>query len=164
MYLQSSMMQLWQHIAHIIPMNNNNNNRISVSLSVWAPKRSGYLALINKQCGINVNDGHLEKNWPIKYGGFTVPSEGNLQCMLPGNLVFPMSDKFSLVLTHLPLGHHWFRLFSSKRLTEPEIYCHLDPWEQTSLKFESIYKTFIHKNAFKNLWCCFGWKWFGEWS
>ena len=32
-------------------------------------------------------------------------------------------------------------------------YCQLDPWEQTSVKFESKYKIFIHENAFENVAC-----------
>ena len=35
------------------------------------------------------------------------------------------------------------RLFGAKPLSEPMLdYCKLDPWEQTSVKFESKYKTF----------------------
>ena len=32
-------------------------------------------------------------------------------------------------------------------------YCQLGPWEQTSVKFESIYNFFIHENAFENIVC-----------
>ena len=36
-----------------------------------------------------------------------------------------------------------WRLFDAKPLTKPVLtYCQLDPWEQTSVKFESKYKTF----------------------
>ena len=39
------------------------------------------------------------------------------------------------------------RLFGAKPLPEPMLaYCQLDSWEQTSVKFESKYKTFIQEN------------------
>ena len=44
------------------------------------------------------------------------------------------------------------RLFGAKPLSKPMLgYCQLDPLEQTSVKFESKYKTFIHENAFENV-------------
>ena len=40
------------------------------------------------------------------------------------------------------------RLSGTKPLSEPMLeYCQLDPWEQTSVKSWSKYKTFIHENA-----------------
>ena len=46
------------------------------------------------------------------------------------------------------------RLLGAKPLTEPVLtYCQLDPQEQTSVKFESHYKTSIHENAFENVVC-----------
>ena len=44
--------------------------------------------------------------------------------------------------------------FGAKSLREPvKIYCQFDPWEQTSVKFQSKYKIFIDKNALKNAVC-----------
>ena len=44
------------------------------------------------------------------------------------------------------------RLFGVKPLPEPMlIYCQLDPWQKTSLKFESKYEIFIHENAFETV-------------
>ena len=47
------------------------------------------------------------------------------------------------------------RLFGTKQLLEPlPTYCQLDPQEkQTSVKFESNHKIFIHENAFENVAC-----------
>ena len=43
------------------------------------------------------------------------------------------------------------RLFGAKPLPEPMLtYCQLDPYEQTSLKFESKYKTFAFELV---IWC-----------
>ena len=44
------------------------------------------------------------------------------------------------------------RLFRTRPLSEPMlVYCHLDPNEQTSMKFESKYKTF---HSWKCFWKC----------
>ena len=46
------------------------------------------------------------------------------------------------------------RLFGAKLLPEPMLYCfQLYHWEQNSVKFESIYKTFDYENAFENIIC-----------
>ena len=46
------------------------------------------------------------------------------------------------------------RLFGAKLLPELMLsYCQLDPWEQTSVKFESKYKIFIHENSLENVVC-----------
>ena len=58
--------------------------------------------------------------------------------------------------------HHWTgsalvqimacRLIGAKPLSEPMLeYCYLDPYEQTSVKFESKYKTF---HSWKCIWKC----------
>ena len=44
------------------------------------------------------------------------------------------------------------RQFGAKSLTEPLLtYCHLEPWEQTSVKLESKYKIFIYENVCENV-------------
>ena len=44
------------------------------------------------------------------------------------------------------------RLFGTKSLSKPMLgYYQLDPWEQTSVKFESKYKLFIHENPSENI-------------
>ena len=46
------------------------------------------------------------------------------------------------------------RLYGSKPLPEPMLlYCQLDHWEQTSVKYKSKYKAFIQENAFENVVC-----------
>ena len=46
------------------------------------------------------------------------------------------------------------RLFGAKLLSKPMLgYCQLDPWEQTSVKFESKYKTFVGENTIENVVC-----------
>ena len=46
------------------------------------------------------------------------------------------------------------RLSGAKPLPEPMLtYCQLDPQEQTSVKFESKYKTFIQENPVENIVC-----------
>ena len=48
------------------------------------------------------------------------------------------------------------RLFGAKPLPEPMLaYCHLDSWEQISVKFESEFNhiIFIQENAFENVIC-----------
>ena len=45
-------------------------------------------------------------------------------------------------------------LFGAKPLPEPMLnYCQLDPSEETPVKFDSKYKTFIYENAFENFIC-----------
>ena len=47
-----------------------------------------------------------------------------------------------------------YRLFDAKPSSKPKLgYCQLGPWEQTSVKFCSKYKTFIHENASENIVC-----------
>ena len=42
------------------------------------------------------------------------------------------------------------RLFGAKPLSKPMLsYCQLEPWEQTSMKLSSKYKTFIRENAYQ---------------
>ena len=46
------------------------------------------------------------------------------------------------------------RMFGANPLPKPMlVYCLLDPWEQSSVKFESKYNFFIHENAFENVVC-----------
>ena len=46
------------------------------------------------------------------------------------------------------------RLFGAKPLSKPMLgYGQLDPWGQTSLKFQSIYIISIHENVFQNIVC-----------
>ena len=46
------------------------------------------------------------------------------------------------------------RLFGTKPLSKPMLgYCRLDPQKQTSVKFESKYKTFRSQKAFENVVC-----------
>ena len=46
------------------------------------------------------------------------------------------------------------RLCDAKPLPRPMLtYCQLDPWEPTSVKFESKYEAFIHQNSFENVLC-----------
>ena len=76
----------------------------------------------------------------------------------------------TMPLTHLLLVQHidmrrWTgsplarvmacRLSGTKPLPEPMLaYGHLDPWEQTPVKFDSKYKTFfINENTFENVVC-----------
>ena len=44
------------------------------------------------------------------------------------------------------------RLFGAKSLSEPmEVFCQLDPWEQTSMKFISEYSDFVQEDALENV-------------
>ena len=44
--------------------------------------------------------------------------------------------------------------FSAKLLFEPLLgYCQLDPHEQTSVNFQSKYKTFVYENESENIVC-----------
>ena len=46
-------------------------------------------------------------------------------------------------------------LFSTKPLSKPMLsHCQLDPWEQTSVKFQSKYNTFYSRNC---IWKCHLW-------
>ena len=68
-------------------------------------------------------------------------------------------------LTHLPSAaymHQWIRwawvkiiacrLFGTKPLSKPILgYCQLDPYEQTSVKFQSKYYFVINENASENI-------------
>ena len=66
------------------------------------------------------------------------------------------------LLTHLPLvphicidelGQHWRRT-GDKPLSKPVLgYCQLDPSEQTSVKFESKFKTFHSRKCIWNIVC-----------
>ena len=66
------------------------------------------------------------------------------------------------VLTHLflvshkyisELGQHWFRI-GTKPLSKPVLsYCQLDPYEQTSVKFKSKYKTFQQSIVMSSVEC-----------
>ena len=46
------------------------------------------------------------------------------------------------------------RLDGAKPLSETMLdYCYLNPYEQTSVKFQSEFKHFIHENALENVVC-----------
>ena len=50
------------------------------------------------------------------------------------------------------------RLFGAKSLSERVLaYCQFDPWDQTTVKFESKYKTFHSRNAFEKN-CLLKWR------
>ena len=47
-----------------------------------------------------------------------------------------------------------YRLDGTKPLSKPMLeYCHLDPWERTSVKFESEFKFSIQESTFENVVC-----------
>ena len=44
------------------------------------------------------------------------------------------------------------RLFGAKPLSEQmEVFCQLDPWEQTSMKFISEYSEFVQEDVLENV-------------
>ena len=61
-----------------------------------------------------------------------------------------MHQLIGTILVHIMV----FRLSNTKPSTKQMLgYCHLDPWEQTSVTFSQNTTFFIHENATKNIVC-----------